>query len=123
MTNCDCSVLINIPKRLKTLNKNFGEDFDFHSHESKFMLFSDPFHCDPENAPANLLLVLIELQESSHLKSSFHDLPWNNFYSLVPDSTYPNLGKHAFRMATLFGSTYSYICEKTFSIMHFNKSK
>ena len=64
---------------------------------------------------------LIKLQESSDLKSSIHDLPLNNFYSLVPDSTYPNLRKHASRLASHFGSTY--ICEKTFSVMNFNKSK
>ena len=94
---------------------------DFHSHESEFMLFSNPFHCDPESAPTNMQLELIELQESSDLKSSFRDLPLDKFYSLVPASTYPALHKHASRMAFLFGSTY--ICEKTFSVMNFNKSK
>ena len=94
---------------------------DFHSHESEFMLFSDPFHCNPESAPTNMHLNLIELQESLNLKPSFRFLPFDKFYSSVPASTYPALRKHASRMASLFGNTN--ICEKTFSVMNFNKSK
>ena len=82
------------------------------------MLFSNPFRCDPKSAPANMQLELIELQESSDLKSSFRDLPLDKFYSLVPASTYSVLHKHASRMASLFGSTY--ICEKTFSVINRN---
>ena len=85
------------------------------------MLLSNPFHCDPESAPTNMQFELIELQESSDLKSSFRDLHLDKFYSLVPTSTYPALRKHASRMASLFRSTY--ICEKKFSVMNFNKSK
>ena len=94
---------------------------DFHSHESEFMLFSNPFCYHPESAPTNMQLQLIKLQESSNLKSCFRDLPLDKFYSLVPASTYPALRKHTSRMVSLFGSTY--ICEKTFSVMNFNKSK
>ena len=85
------------------------------------MLLSNPFLWDPESAPTNVQLELIELQESSDLKSSFRDLPLDKFFSLVPASTYPALHKHASRMAFLFGSTY--ICEKTFSVINFNKLK
>ena len=85
------------------------------------MLFSDPFHCNSESAPTNTQLELIELQESSDLKSSSRDLPLDKFYSSVPASTYPALRKHGSKMASLFGSTY--ICEKTFSVMNFNKTK
>ena len=68
------------------------------------------------------ILLLIELQESSDLKLSFRDLPLDKFYSSVPTLTIPALQhKHASRMASLFGSTY--ICERTFSVMNFNKSK
>ena len=104
------------------LKKNFSDDFVTSTHiDSEFMLYSDPFHCDPKSAPINMQLELIELQESSDLKSSFRDLPLDKFYSLVTASTYPALRKHASRMASLFGSTY--ICEKTFLVMKFNKSK
>ena len=85
------------------------------------MLFSDPFHCDPENAPTEMQLELIELQESSDLKSSFRDLPLDKFYSSVLVSTYSALRKHASRMVSLFRS--NYISEKTFSDMDFNTSK
>ena len=78
-------------KKIEWFKQEFQRRFcDFPSHESEFMLFSDPFQCNPENAPTNKQLEIIELQESSNLKSSFHDLPLHNFYSLVPDSTYPN---------------------------------
>ena len=91
---------------------------DFHSHESEFMLFSDPFHCDPESASTNMQLELIKLQESSNLTSSFRDLPLDKFYSVVPASTYPALRKHASRMTSLLVH-----CEKTFSVINFNKSR
>ena len=66
-------------------------------------------------------LELIELKKSSDLKTSFWGLPLDQFYSSITASTYPALRKNAFRMASLFGS--AYICEKTFSVINFNKSK
>ena len=66
-------------------------------------------------------LKLIELQESSDLKSLFRDLPLDKFYSSAPASTYPALGRHASKMASLIERTY--ICEKTFSVINLNKSK
>ena len=106
---------------IEKVKKEFRRRFDFQSHELDFILFSDPFHCDPESAPTIIQLKLIELQESFKLKSSFRDVTSDKIYSLVPSSTYSALRKHAFKMASLFGSTY--ICEKTFSVMNFNKSK
>ena len=107
-------------EKYTTMFENVKQEFqrrfcDFHSHKSEFMLFSDPFDCDPE--PTNMQLEIIELQESSDLKSFFRDLPLDKFYSLVPASTYPALRKHASRMASLFGSTY--ICKNIFSVMNF----
>ena len=81
------------PQKIEDVKQEFQRRFcDFHSHESEFMLFSNSFHCDPENAPANLRLELIKLQESSDLKSSSHDLPLHNFLIL---STRLNLPKFA----------------------------
>ena len=85
------------------------------------MLFSDPFYCNPESAPTSMQLELIKLQESFNLKSSFQDLTLKKFYSSVSASIYPALLKHASKMASLFGRTY--ICEKTFSVLNFIKSK
>ena len=122
MRHCCYYVLKNISLCFENVKQECQRRFcDFHSYESEFMLFSNPFHCDPESAPTNMQLELIELQESCNLKSSFRDLPLNKFYSLVSASTYPALPKHASRMASLFGSTYIY--EKTFLVMNFNKSK
>jgi len=67
------------------------------------------------------MLELIELQESSELKLAFRDLSLGKFSSSLPASTYLALCKHANRMVSFVGSTY--ICEKTFSVMNFNKSK
>ena len=107
---------------IENVKQEFQRRFcDFQSHEAEFRLFSNPFHCNPESAPTNMQLELIELQESSDLKSSFQDLTLDKFYSSVPASTYPALLRHASKMASLFGSTY--ICEKTFSTLNFNKSK
>ncbi len=85
------------------------------------MLAIKDFHCDHECAPTNIQLELIELQEISDPKSSFRALPLDKFYSSLSALTYPALRKHATRMASLFGRTY--ICEQTFSIINFNKSK
>ena len=107
---------------IENVKQEFQRRFcDFQSHEAEFRSFSNPFHCNPESAPTNMQLELIELQESSDLKSSFQDLTLDKFYSSVPASTYPALLTHASKMASLFGSTY--ICEKTFSTLNFNKSK
>ena len=113
-------------EKYTTMFDNVKQEFQrrfsyFHSHESEFMLFSNFFHCDPESAPTNMQLEQMERQKSFDLKSSFRDLPLDKFYSLVPASTYPALRKHASRMASLFESTY--ISEKTFSVLNFNKSK
>ena len=106
----------------ENVKKEFQQRFfDFHSHESEFMLFSNPFHCDPESAPTNMQLEPIKLQESFNLKLSFQDLPLDKFYFSALASTCPTLNKHASKMASLFGNIY--ICEKTFSVMNYNKLK
>ena len=103
------------------LNKNFSDDFVTSTHMSQNLCCFPILFIVIESAPPNMQLELIELPESSDLKSSFRDLPLDKFCSLVPASTYPTLRKHGSRMASLFGSTY--ICEKTFSVMNFNKTK
>ena len=78
--------------------------FEFRSHKSEFLLFSDPFHCDPESAPTNKQLKLVELQESSDLKSFLRGLSSDKLYFSVSASTYSALRKHTFRITSLFGS-------------------
>ena len=67
------ALLLLRSKKYTTMFENVKQEFqrrfcDFHSHESEFMLFPDPFHCDSESAPTNMQLELIELQENSDLK-------------------------------------------------------
>ena len=109
-------------KMFEKLQEEFQRRFcDFRSHDQDLEIFADPFLCDPECAPTNIQLELIEVQESSDLKSSFRDHPLDKFYTSLSALTYPALRKHATRMAFLFGSTY--ICKQTFSIMKFSNSK
>ena len=90
----------------ENIKQEFQRRFsNFRSNESEFMLFFDPFHCNPESGPINMQLKLIELQESSDLKSLFRDLPLDKFYSSASALTYSALGKHASRMVSLIGST------------------
>ena len=106
----------------ENLQKEFQQRFcNFCLHDHDIYMFADTFHCDPERTLTNEQLELIELQESSDLKSSFRDLSLEKFYSLLSALTYPALRNRATRMASLFGS--NYICEKTFSVMNFSKLK
>jgi len=98
---------------LQNIQDEFQRRFcDFRSHEQDLMMFASPFECDPKCVPTVIQLELIELQESSELKSAFRDLSLEKLYSSLPASTYPALRKHANRMVSLFGSTY--ICERRF---------
>ena len=120
------ALILLCSKKYNSMLQNIQDEFqrrfcDFRSHEHDLMMFASPFECDPKCVPTEMQLELIELQESSELKSAFRDLSLDKFYSSLPVSTYPALRKHANRMVVLFGSTY--ICEKTFSVMNFNKSK
>ena len=70
------ALLLLRSERYTNMFENVKQEFprrfsNFRSHESEFMLFSDRFHCNPESAPINMRLELIELQESSDFKSSF----------------------------------------------------
>ena len=108
----------------KDVKREFQRQFsDFRLHEFEFMLFSNPFSLRSKKYIyyCNMQLKLLKVHKISELKSSFRDLPLDKFYSSVPASTYAALRKHASRIASLFGSIY--ICEKTFSVTYFNKSK
>ena len=86
------ALLLLCSEKYAIMFENVKQEFqrrfcDFRSHDSEFMLFSNPFHCNhPESAPTNMQLELIKLQESSDLKSSFQHLPLDKF---VPQSQPP----------------------------------
>ena len=94
---------------------------DFRSHEQSFAIFQNPFTCEPEFAPVDMQLELIDLQESSEARTSYHALNLLEFYQSLSVLVYPTIRRHAQRVASLFGATY--ICEKTFSTMNITKSK
>ncbi|CAK6954401.1 general transcription factor II-I repeat domain-containing protein 2-like [Scomber scombrus] len=94
---------------------------DFDNIETSLQLVSCPLSQDPEKAPQEVQLELIDLQSDSLLKEKFNSLKLNDFYAALNEAMFPNLRKTAQKMLTLFGSTY--VCEQTFSVMNINKSR
>ncbi|KAJ8014369.1 hypothetical protein DPEC_G00039510 [Dallia pectoralis] len=66
-------------------------------------------------------LELIDLQSDSLLKEHFKFASLLEFYSALKEENFSNIKRHAQKMLVLFGSTY--ICEQTFSVMKFTKSR
>ena len=85
------------------------------------MLFSSPFSVDPDNAPGNLQLELIELQSDNEIRSRQQQLSLNDFYRQLDKERFKEIRTFAKKMLSLFGSTY--LCEQTFSVMNFNKNR
>lgn len=79
-----------------------------------------PLSQDPETAPEELQLELIDLQSDPALKEKFSSLKLNDFYASLNDAAFPNLRRKAQMMLALFGSTF--VCEQTFSVMNINKA-
>ncbi len=78
-----------------------------------------------ESVPNLLQMELIDLQCNSELKSKFREAQGNadktaQFLRELPPC-FPELSKVFSRLMCLFGSTY--VCEKLFSTMNFNKCK
>uniref|UniRef100_A0A8C8RUL4 Uncharacterized protein n=1 Tax=Pelusios castaneus TaxID=367368 RepID=A0A8C8RUL4_9SAUR len=115
----------NVNKYSKSLN-NLHEEFcrrfsDFEKIEKSLQLVACPLSQDPETAPQEVQLELIDLQSDAVLKENFHSLALKEFYSSLNEATFPNLWGMAQKMLALFGSTY--VCEQTFSVMNINKSR
>ncbi|KAK0145774.1 General transcription factor II-I repeat domain-containing protein 2B [Merluccius polli] len=108
-------------KSLDDLHREFCRRFtDFEIIDKSLQLVSCPLSQDPETAPHELQLELIDLQSDSVSKEKFKSLKLNDFYASLNEATFPNLRRTAQKMLALFGSTY--VCEQTFSIMNFNKA-
>ena len=71
--------------------------------------------------PIDLQLELIDLQASEILKEKHKEGQLVEFYRSLPDNVFPNLKKFAFKMASMYWTTY--ICEQTFSKMKYVKSE
>lgn len=94
----------------------------FNSYETEIQIFLTPFHVEVDNAPAELQMELIELQENVELKSYFNSYPKTQFYNqFVTATKFPNLRKLAQRFVSAFGTTYR--CESMFSKMKRIKTK
>ncbi|CAL1571780.1 unnamed protein product [Knipowitschia caucasica] len=105
------------------LQEEFDHRFaDFKTHRATFQMFTDPFSFNVEDAPPVLQMELIDLQCNTELKAKFREVSGNTveleqFLRKLPP-TFPELSR---MFMCLFGSTY--LCEKLFSTMNFNKSK
>uniref|UniRef100_A0AAQ4RGF6 HAT C-terminal dimerisation domain-containing protein n=1 Tax=Gasterosteus aculeatus aculeatus TaxID=481459 RepID=A0AAQ4RGF6_GASAC len=107
------------------LQEEFDQRFaDFKTHRATFQIFADPFSFDVEDAPPVLQMELIDLQCNTDLKAKFREVSGKTvlgqFLRKLPP-TFPELSRMFKRTMCLFGSTY--LCEKLFSTMNFNKSK
>lgn len=108
------------------LQEEFDRRFaDFKTHRATFQIFADPFSFDVQDASPVLQMELIDLQCNSELKVKFREVSGNTdklgqFLRELPP-TFPELSRMFKRTMCLFGSTY--LCEKLFSTMNFNKSK
>jgi hypothetical protein len=70
---------------------------------------------------ASLETELTELQEDVHLELVYKTSSLTDFWKQVLEANYPNLQKTAFRLLSVYGTTYC--CESLFSMMKFVKSK
>uniref|UniRef100_A0A3B4EKN8 HAT C-terminal dimerisation domain-containing protein n=1 Tax=Pygocentrus nattereri TaxID=42514 RepID=A0A3B4EKN8_PYGNA len=108
-------------KSLDDLHGEFCRQFsDFGKIDKSLHLVSCPFTQDPETAPQELQLELIDLQCDTVLKEKFNSLKLDEFYASLSTDKFPNIRKMEQRMLVLFGSTY--VCEQTFSVMNTNKA-
>ncbi|XP_071979042.1 general transcription factor II-I repeat domain-containing protein 2-like [Engystomops pustulosus] len=108
------------------LQEEFDHRFaDFKRHRATFQIFADPFSFDVQDAPPVFQMELIDLQCNSELKAKFRDVSGKadklgQFLRELPPS-FPELSRMFKQTMCLFGSTY--LCEKLFSTLNFNKSK
>ena len=95
---------------------------DVEKYQREFSYFASPFDVNYIEAPEEMQLELIELQNSVELKSRYRDLSLVEFYQkYLTNDKFPVLRKHAKTIAVLFGSTY--VCEQLFSRMKYAKNK
>lgn len=105
---------------IKELYDTFESKFrDLKTIEAKISLFNNPFNFACKDAPHDLQMELVALQNSTATKCSQKE-GWDLFKSL-PRETFPRLRMFAANLMTIFGSTY--ICEQMFSRMNQIKSQ
>lgn len=103
------------------LASEFNDRFrDFAAIEKEILLFTSPFSVDPDEAPENLQLELIELQCDNECRSRLQHLSLVPFHQQLDKSKFPEIRTFAKKILSLFGSID--LCEQTFSIMNLNKN-
>ncbi|KAF2893812.1 hypothetical protein ILUMI_12362 [Ignelater luminosus] len=104
------------------LHNEFSRRFeDLKKIENDLKLVSLPFSFNVEDAPANIQLQLIDMQSNQLLKEEFKTKTLTEFYACLEKKKFDELRNYAQKFLVIFGSTY--ICEKTFSVMKYTKSK
>lgn len=107
---------------LEALHVEFSRRFqDFKAVETDMHLVCSPFNCSVDSAASEIQMELIDLQSDALLAEHFKAVSLLDFYSSLKEENFPHLRRHAQKVLVLFGSTY--ICEQTFSVMKFNKSR
>ena len=107
---------------LRALNGEFSHNFDdLKVFENDMLLVSSPFTFNVNNAPTDLQLELIHLQSDAVIGELFKTMSLTRFYASLDEQNFPKIRSHAQKMFALFGSTY--VCEQTFSVMKYNKSR
>nr|KAF6360084.1 hypothetical protein mMyoMyo1_011042 [Myotis myotis] len=108
-------------KSLDDLHAEFCRQFsDVEKIDQSLQLVACPLSQNPETAPEEVQLELIDLQSDFVLKEKFSSLELRDFYASLNEATFPNIWRMAQKILVLFGSTY--VCEQTFSVMNINKA-
>ena len=89
--------------------------------ENDMLLVSSPFTFNVDNAPTDLQLELIDLQCDAVIVFNNSPMSLTRFYASLNEQNNSPIRSHAQKMLVLFGATY--VCEHTFSVMKYNKSR
>ncbi|XDV42032.1 hypothetical protein PO909_010784 [Leuciscus waleckii] len=119
----DLAFLTDVTEMLNGLNvqlQGIQRFRELHVHAKEIHLFQNPFAADIDEALPSYQIELAELMNCDVLKDAFQPNSLIEFYTALPNETYPNIKRNAMKMSTLFGRTY--ICEQTFSHMKLMKN-
>ncbi|XP_062977902.1 uncharacterized protein LOC134395670 [Elgaria multicarinata webbii] len=99
----------------------FSERFqDLEEKEPELNMFATPFSIDVAEVPERFRQELADLQSNGELRMKFASLELLEFYRLcIGADEFPNLRRHALKVASLFGTTY---CFEQFSKLSLTKN-
>ncbi|KAL6463909.1 hypothetical protein MHYP_G00283000 [Metynnis hypsauchen] len=119
-----------VPERTKEyanectyLLEAFAQRFqDVKAKEQDLNIFATPFNVNVADVPECMQLEIIELQNNCQLKPRHSNMDLLEFYKQNTSACeFPNLRKHALKMASLFETTYC--CEQFFSKLSHAKNQ